>query len=189
MFYRKPDSPKARPRPIVDGKCGTPKKQKQCNCKHSRCLKLYCECFAYGIYCDGCNCVTCCINVENEGARRDAVEATLERNPNAFKPKIASSPHGPRDSYRYIYFVFGLLSVIHFETGITGLKGHIIGYAPDTCFVYSAALSCSAQRKSFALDKQSGKICYMGAVDDSIYHTPGYVDLFNSGLVNPKKSC
>ncbi|XP_004288832.1 PREDICTED: protein tesmin/TSO1-like CXC 5-like [Fragaria vesca subsp. vesca] len=94
----KPDSPKARPRPVVDGKDGTPKKQKQCNCKHSRCLKLYCECFASGIYCDGCNCVNCCNNVENEGARRDAVEATLERNPNAFRPKIASSPHGPRDS-------------------------------------------------------------------------------------------
>ncbi|KAM5547778.1 protein tesmin/TSO1-like CXC 5 [Rosa sericea] len=94
----KPDSPKSRPRPNVDGKDGTPKKQKQCNCKHSRCLKLYCECFASGIYCDGCNCVNCCNNVENEGARRDAVEATLERNPNAFRPKIASSPHGPRDS-------------------------------------------------------------------------------------------
>lgn len=58
----------------------------------------YCECFASGIYCDGCNCVNCCNNVENEGARRDAVEATLERNPNAFRPKIASSPHGPRDT-------------------------------------------------------------------------------------------
>lgn len=94
----KPESPKSRPRPNVEAKDGTPKKQKQCNCKHSRCLKLYCECFASGIYCDGCNCVNCCNNVENEGARRDAVEATLERNPNAFRPKIASSPHGPRDS-------------------------------------------------------------------------------------------
>ncbi|XP_061343848.1 protein tesmin/TSO1-like CXC 5 isoform X2 [Gastrolobium bilobum] len=76
----------------------TPKKQKQCNCKHSRCLKLYCECFASGIYCDGCNCVNCYNNVENEAARREAVEATLERNPNAFRPKIASSPHATRES-------------------------------------------------------------------------------------------
>ncbi|XP_054785496.1 protein tesmin/TSO1-like CXC 5 isoform X2 [Prosopis cineraria] len=76
----------------------TPKKQKQCNCKHSKCLKLYCECFASGIYCDGCNCANCYNNVENEAARREAVEATLERNPNAFRPKIASSPHGTRDS-------------------------------------------------------------------------------------------
>lgn len=58
----------------------------------------YCECFASGIYCDGCNCVNCYNNVENEAARREAVEATLERNPNAFRPKIASSPHALRDS-------------------------------------------------------------------------------------------
>lgn len=61
-------------------------------------LSRYCECFASGIYCDGCNCVNCFNNVENEAARREAVEATLERNPNAFRPKIASSPHGTRDS-------------------------------------------------------------------------------------------
>ncbi|XP_062090812.1 protein tesmin/TSO1-like CXC 5 isoform X2 [Humulus lupulus] len=93
----KPDSPKSRSRPN-EVKDGTPKKQKQCNCRHSRCLKLYCECFASGIYCDGCNCVNCYNNVENEAARREAVEATLERNPNAFRPKIASSPHGVRDN-------------------------------------------------------------------------------------------
>lgn len=98
MRVVKPDSPKSRSRPNVEAKDGTPKRQKQCNCKHSRCLKLYCECFASGVYCDGCNCNNCCNNVENEAARRDAVEATLERNPNAFRPKIASSPHGTRDS-------------------------------------------------------------------------------------------
>lgn len=94
----KPESPKSRSRSNVEVKENTPKKQKQCNCKHSRCLKLYCECFASGIYCDGCNCVNCHNNVENEAARREAVEATLERNPNAFRPKIASSPHGTRDN-------------------------------------------------------------------------------------------
>ncbi|XP_033510961.1 protein tesmin/TSO1-like CXC 5 isoform X3 [Nicotiana tomentosiformis] len=58
----------------------------------------YCECFASGIYCDGCNCANCHNNVENEPARREAVEATLERNPHAFRPKIASSPHGVREN-------------------------------------------------------------------------------------------
>ncbi|KAH9300090.1 hypothetical protein KI387_011673, partial [Taxus chinensis] len=95
----KPESPRAaRPRPVFDSKEGTPKKAKQCNCKNSRCLKLYCECFASGTYCDGCNCVNCCNNVDNEVVRQEAVEATLERNPNAFRPKIASSPSAHRDS-------------------------------------------------------------------------------------------
>lgn len=79
-------------RPAFESKEGTPKKCKQCNCKNSRCLKLYCECFAAGIYCDGCNCVNCFNNVEHEALRKEAVEATLERNPHAFRPKIASSP-------------------------------------------------------------------------------------------------
>ena len=61
-------------------------------------MNRYCECFASGIYCDGCNCANCYNNVENEVSRREAVETTLERNPNAFRPKIASSPHGPRES-------------------------------------------------------------------------------------------
>ncbi|CAA6665990.1 unnamed protein product [Spirodela intermedia] len=95
----KPDSPKPHPRPGFEVKDGTPKKKRQCNCKNSKCLKLYCECFASGSYCgDGCNCVNCHNNIENEAARQEAVEATLERNPNAFRPKIASSPPAIRDS-------------------------------------------------------------------------------------------
>jgi len=32
---------------------------KCCNCQKSKCLKLYCECFANGSYCLGCNCIDC----------------------------------------------------------------------------------------------------------------------------------
>ncbi|KAI3938743.1 hypothetical protein MKW98_011895 [Papaver atlanticum] len=94
----KTESPNARPRANAEVKDGTRKKLKQCDCEHSRCLKLYCECFASGVYCDGCNCTNCFNNVENETSREEAVEATLERNPNAFRTKIASSHHGVRDS-------------------------------------------------------------------------------------------
>jgi hypothetical protein len=59
-----------------------------CNCKKSKCLKLYCECFASGNYCNNCNCNACSNNKHSEPARRQAVQATLERNPNAFKPKV-----------------------------------------------------------------------------------------------------
>ncbi|CAN4094387.1 unnamed protein product [Withania somnifera] len=65
---------------------------------HSEIQPLYCECFASGIYCDGCKCNNCHNNVENEPARREAVEATLERKPHAFRPKIASSSYGARDN-------------------------------------------------------------------------------------------
>ena len=71
-------------------------KKRQCNCKNSRCLKLYCECFASGEYCDNCNCQTCCNNIENASERNAAIEATLDRNPAAFQPKIAQSPQKVR---------------------------------------------------------------------------------------------
>ncbi|KAF3564970.1 hypothetical protein DY000_02011305 [Brassica cretica] len=75
----------------------TPSKQKHCNCKNSKCLKLYCECFASGSYCNGCNCLNCQNNLENETARQEAITGTLDRNPDAFKPKIAGSPLGTKD--------------------------------------------------------------------------------------------
>ncbi|RAL51079.1 unnamed protein product [Cuscuta campestris] len=97
-FPMKPEPTRVWPRQSTNStKDGTPKKQKQCNCKHSRCLKLYCECFASGIYCDGCNCENCHNNVGKEAARRQAVGATLDRNLKAFRPKIAGSPNAVRD--------------------------------------------------------------------------------------------
>uniref|UniRef100_A0A7N1A7I6 CRC domain-containing protein n=1 Tax=Kalanchoe fedtschenkoi TaxID=63787 RepID=A0A7N1A7I6_KALFE len=91
------ESAQAQPNIKVEVKDVTPKKQKQCNCKNSKCLKLYCECFAAGVHCDGCNCTNCYNNIEHESVRQEAVTAALDRNPNAFRPKIANSPHKPRN--------------------------------------------------------------------------------------------
>jgi len=55
-------------------------------------LKSYCECFAARVYCDGCNCVGCCNNRDNEDLVQKAVASTLDRNPTAFRPKINTSP-------------------------------------------------------------------------------------------------
>ncbi|KAJ9529510.1 hypothetical protein QJQ45_013863 [Haematococcus lacustris] len=55
------------------------------------CNSRYCECFASGRHCEGCNCTNCFNNRENEVTRQTAVEAILERNPNAFRPKIQGS--------------------------------------------------------------------------------------------------
>ncbi|KAG5229186.1 tesmin/TSO1 CXC domain-containing family protein [Salix suchowensis] len=57
---------------------GTPKSHRQCHCKQSKCLKLYCECFASGSYCDECSCANCHNNVENEDVRREATECILK---------------------------------------------------------------------------------------------------------------
>jgi hypothetical protein len=64
---------------------------RKCNCKNSKCLKLYCECFASGKYCDGCNCRDCHNNNLHEDVRQVAVASVLERNPNAFRPKVQAT--------------------------------------------------------------------------------------------------
>ncbi|OMJ86539.1 hypothetical protein SteCoe_11961 [Stentor coeruleus] len=63
-----------------------------CNCKYSKCLKLYCECFAAGEYCIDCNCNNCCNKPEEEDLRLKKIKAILERDPQAFRPKIPVDP-------------------------------------------------------------------------------------------------
>ncbi|XP_055961136.1 CRC domain-containing protein TSO1 isoform X2 [Mercurialis annua] len=62
---------------------------KRCNCKRSKCLKLYCDCFAAGLYCiEPCSCQDCF----NKPAHEDIVLQTRKqiesRNPLAFAPKV-----------------------------------------------------------------------------------------------------
>ena len=59
-----------------------------CNCKNSKCLKLYCECFKAQQYCSGCNCLDCCNLGEYEEVRQEAIRITKERNVTAFQPKV-----------------------------------------------------------------------------------------------------
>ncbi|KAL3498437.1 hypothetical protein ACH5RR_041169 [Cinchona calisaya] len=93
----KKEFPKSQGQCNVELKYVSPEKQKQCNCKNSRCLKLYCECFASGTYCHGCNCTKCHNTLEHEALRKEMIEIILERNPDAFRPKIAKSPVRTRD--------------------------------------------------------------------------------------------
>ncbi|XP_010131219.1 PREDICTED: protein lin-54 homolog isoform X2 [Buceros rhinoceros silvestris] len=71
--------------------------RKPCNCTKSLCLKLYCDCFANGEFCNNCNCTNCYNNLEHENDRQKAIKACLDRNPEAFKPKIGKGKEGESD--------------------------------------------------------------------------------------------
>ena len=59
-----------------------------CKCKKSKCLRLYCECFAKGLVCGvDCNCTGCHNSDEFSDLRELIVQETLEKNPFAFKSK------------------------------------------------------------------------------------------------------
>ncbi|XP_068650447.1 protein tesmin/TSO1-like CXC 2 [Aristolochia californica] len=85
-----PSSPKKKRRRVET--VGEPEACKRCNCKKSKCLKLYCECFAAGVYCvEPCSCQDC----YNKPIHEDTVLATRKqiesRNPLAFAPKVIRS--------------------------------------------------------------------------------------------------
>ncbi|KAK8365273.1 hypothetical protein V6Z12_A02G041700 [Gossypium hirsutum] len=81
------NSPKKKRRRLEQA--GEGESCKRCNCKKSKCLKLYCECFAAGVYCiEPCSCQDCF----NKPIHEDTVLATRKqiesRNPLAFAPKV-----------------------------------------------------------------------------------------------------
>ncbi|KAI4342727.1 hypothetical protein MLD38_027314 [Melastoma candidum] len=62
---------------------------KRCNCKKSKCLKLYCECFAAGVFCtDPCTCQQCLNKPIHCNIVIETRKQIESRNPIAFAPKV-----------------------------------------------------------------------------------------------------
>jgi len=67
----------------------------RCNCRRSRCLKLYCDCFRKQHFCTGdCRCSDCENNLQYEESRTKAIRQILEGRPDAFKPRVDASADG-----------------------------------------------------------------------------------------------
>lgn len=106
--------------------------RKPCNCTKSLCLKLYCDCFANGEFCHMCNCMNCFNNLDKEEERQRAIRNCLERNPNAFRPKIGKGR----------------------EAGETSIRKHTkgcnckrSGCLKNYCECYEAKIACSSNCK------------------------------------------
>ncbi|XP_074004836.1 tesmin [Numenius arquata] len=54
----------------------------------------YCDCFANGDFCNNCNCNNCYNSQLHESERFQAIKACLDRNPEAFLPKIGKGKLG-----------------------------------------------------------------------------------------------
>ena len=62
---------------------------KTCNCKRSKCLKMYCECFAASGFClPGCSCLGCKNTEENAHQVDRARQGILMKDPAAFDDKV-----------------------------------------------------------------------------------------------------
>lgn len=105
--------------------------RKPCNCTKSQCLKLYCDCFANGEFCHMCNCNNCSNNLENEEERQRAIKSCLDRNPNAFRPKIGKGRETGDDIRRHN----------------KGCNCKRSGCLKNYCECYEAKIPCSANCK------------------------------------------
>ncbi|KAJ8555452.1 hypothetical protein K7X08_012948 [Anisodus acutangulus] len=86
-------SPKKKRKKPSDGNDGDG--CKRCNCKKTKCLKLYCDCFAAGVYCvNSCSCQGCFNRPEYEDTVLDVRQQIQSRNPLAFAPKIVQNSTG-----------------------------------------------------------------------------------------------
>jgi hypothetical protein len=60
-----------------------------CNCKNTKCIKLYCECFRNKILCGNqCKCTCCNNNYEHLEQRTHSMNEILRKNPEAFAGAI-----------------------------------------------------------------------------------------------------
>lgn len=66
-------------------------KKNCCSCKKSHCLKLYCECFKNGDYCDVCTCPNCLNKESFELLRQHSISHLKLKNKNAFKSVITEN--------------------------------------------------------------------------------------------------
>eukprot|EP01139_Manchomonas_bermudensis_P019460 Amastigsp_a676824_32.p1 type:complete len:268 gc:universal Amastigsp_a676824_32:77-880(+) len=105
--------------------------QRCCNCKNSKCLKLYCECFAAGLYCTGCLCKACHNTPAKESERAPAVQATLARNPVSFRPKVIAARAASGDA----------LSTVKHKRGCKCLRSRCL---KKYCECFSAGVACTA---------------------------------------------
>lgn len=61
----------------------------KCQCSRSKCLKLYCECFAKGKFCHPeCGCTSCFNKAGEEQAIEAAKADIMKRDPQAFIKKL-----------------------------------------------------------------------------------------------------
>jgi hypothetical protein len=69
--------------------------RKTCHCKRSQCLKLYCDCFAAKLFCEGCKCIGCKNTEATRDIRDKAVQETISKNSMAFKPRVPVNSQDP----------------------------------------------------------------------------------------------
>lgn len=127
---------------VIGGLRDQIEKIKQCNCKRSNCLKLYCDCFQSGLHCSSlCNCQSCknLPGPDFSAKRTQAILVTLDRNPNAFRPRTLTSGELQKK-----------------ERGLTGCNCKKTFCLKKYCECFHAMVYCSEHCKCFLCNNIPG---------------------------------
>lgn len=92
LFLPIPPPPHANHAPASSSTSSSASSASTCTCKKSKCLKLYCQCFALSAHCGtNCRCTNCHNTVAHSKDIQNARASVLERNPSAFEDKLRFS--------------------------------------------------------------------------------------------------
>lgn len=153
-----------------------------CTCKKSRCLKLYCQCFAAQKSCQmtatddkgtgRCRCSDCKNNSHFEDERQSAIAALLTRNPSAFETKIqevavqipTASEEGDLDD--------AAMKVIEQRGHKVGCKCRRSACLKKYCECFNAKVPCSANCRCVGCKNMSPDVAgdQDGSASDAIKH-------------------
>ncbi|KAL6747852.1 hypothetical protein V8C86DRAFT_1799146 [Haematococcus lacustris] len=78
----------------------TPGPVKSCHCKKSQCLKLYCDCFAAGVFCSNCACLSCLNSQEHVERVEEKRRCIMLRDPEAFTRKIMADSQAGSERHK-----------------------------------------------------------------------------------------
>ncbi|KAL7544492.1 hypothetical protein ACHAWF_007871, partial [Thalassiosira exigua] len=135
-----------------------------CTCKKSKCLKLYCQCFASSVMCGvRCRCRDCLNTPEQEKARGQAVRKLLTRNPGERERRRCDSE---REGEKGVAWALRVLPLA--LRSRRGEAARWIGAGSLSGFVEFRGCACACVRRGLRLSTREALSFYCAGIQPNV---------------------